>query len=116
MRGAQTLRETVPGWSPPARRGNYTLGVFRGEGIGPEVTEATIAVLHAAIKDTDVSFTIRHGGVIGTEALKERGTVLTGETGDFCRAMFAEQAAVLCGPGGGRFVYELRSALDLYCK
>jgi 3-isopropylmalate dehydrogenase len=34
----------------------------------------------------------------------------------FCRDIFGDGGAVLCGPGGGRFVYELRRRFDLYCK
>jgi 3-isopropylmalate dehydrogenase len=35
---------------------------------------------------------------------------------DFCQRIFAAGGAVLCGPGGGRFVYELRAHFDLFCK
>ena len=34
----------------------------------------------------------------------------------FCDEIFAGHGAVFCGPGGGRFVYELRRRFDLYCK
>jgi 3-isopropylmalate dehydrogenase len=34
----------------------------------------------------------------------------------FCGDVFARGGAVLAGPGGGRFVYELRRQFDLFCK
>ncbi|MCI0362339.1 MAG: isocitrate/isopropylmalate family dehydrogenase, partial [Phycisphaerales bacterium] len=116
MRGAQGLRESIPGWAPPSRRSSYTLGVFRGEGIGAEVIEACLQILDAATKNTDVSFSIRQSGPIGKQALCEQRPILTRDVIDFCQSVFAQEGAVLCGPGGGRFVYDLRKALDLYCK
>ncbi len=35
---------------------------------------------------------------------------------DFCRDVFSSRGAVLAGPHGGRWVYELRRELDLFCK
>lgn len=116
MRGAQGLRESIPGWVPPSRRSSYTLGVFRGEGIGAEVIEACLQILDAATKNTGVSVSIRQGGPIGKQALRKHKTVLTRDVIDFCQSVFAQEGAVLCGPGSGRFVYDLRKALDLYCK
>ncbi len=34
----------------------------------------------------------------------------------FCEDVFAASGAILAGPGGGRFVYDLRRRFDLFCK
>jgi 3-isopropylmalate dehydrogenase len=34
----------------------------------------------------------------------------------FCRKVFADGGAILAGPGGGRFVYEMRRKFDLFVK
>jgi 3-isopropylmalate dehydrogenase len=34
----------------------------------------------------------------------------------FCEEIFAAGGAVLSGPGGGRYVYDLRRRFDLFCK
>ena len=116
MQGLGALYESIPGWRPPQPRDRYLLGVFHGEGIGREVVGASLQVLEAAAAMHGVKIALREGGAIGTTALQESGVALTTEALDFCRGMLAEGGAVLCGPGGARFVYELRSALDLYCK
>lgn len=108
--------ELFPGWERPEPRGRSVIGVLCGEGIGREVVGATLDVLAVAADGSDVSFDVREGGAIGREAIARTGKALTPEVADFCRAVFRDGGAVLCGPGGGRFVYELRAALGLYCK
>jgi 3-isopropylmalate dehydrogenase len=49
-------------------------------------------------------------------ARHKTGNVLTKEVVSFVESVFSERGAVLCGPGGGRFVYDLRSEFDLFCK
>jgi len=49
-------------------------------------------------------------------SMKASGRALTQEAIDFCGDIFAKKGAILCGPGGSRFVYDLRAAFDLYCK
>jgi 3-isopropylmalate dehydrogenase len=110
------LREAIPGWKAHSGRSEYVIGVLRGEGVGPEVVQASLDVLHAAEAKSGVSFKIQEGGLIGNQAVKQSGKPLTGEVIDFCHKVFSQDGAVFCGPGGDRFVYELRRELDLYCK
>jgi len=116
---APRSRETIAAF-PPVRRaedgGPFVIGVLPGEGVGPEVVPAALAVLAAASEDTPHELTLRSGGAIGREAFALGGRWLTDAVIDFCRETFADGGAVLCGPGGGRFVYDLRSEFDLFCK
>jgi len=117
MDGHLTVRQTIPGWrAPPENEAKYTIGVLPGEGIGPEVIEASLQVLDAVSRETAITFEIRTGGKIGLQAMQETGQVLTPEVIDFVESVFAEEGALLCGPAGGRFVYELRAKFDLFCK
>jgi 3-isopropylmalate dehydrogenase len=61
-------------------------------------------------------FALRLGGVIGAEAEAQCGAPLSAEVAEFCRQVFAAGGAILAGPGGGRFVYDLRREFDLFCK
>ncbi len=124
-------RETVPSnWlgggsvsRPPAGR-RAVVGILPGEGIGPEVVAAALRVLDALEADTGPRFERRTGGAIGLEADKEThaesGTGgdgrLTDEIAAFCAGVFEAGGAVFSGPGGGRFVYDLRRRFDLFCK
>ena len=89
------------------------IGVLPGEGIGPEVVDAALAVLSALETEP---FDVRFGGAIGLEALSGGGPALSEEVVSFCESVFADGGAVLAGAGGGRFVYELRQRFDLFCK
>ncbi len=109
------LTNVLPGW-PPTGASGHVLGVLPGEGIGPEVVGATLAVLDAVAEATGERFDVRVGGDIGTPARTRGGRDLSDEVVAFCRAVFADGGAVLAGPGGGRFVYDLRARFDLYCK
>jgi 3-isopropylmalate dehydrogenase len=112
-----TARQTIPGWSVLSEeRTKYTIGVLPGEGIGLEVIEASLQVLDAVSRGGAVDFNVQMGGKIGLSAKQETGRELTPDVIDFCESVFAEGGAVLCGPAGGRFVYELRSKFDLFCK
>ena len=61
-------------------------------------------------------FKVECGGLIGTEAESECGKPLSDEVLEFCRTVFSKKGAILSGPGGGRFVYDLRREFDLFCK
>lgn len=94
----------------PVAASPYLLGIVPGEGIGPEVTEAALRVLDALQETGPARFDLRFvapspatGGV-------------TPEEETFFAEIFAAGGAVLCGPRGGRFVYELRRLFDLYLK
>lgn len=92
------------------------VGAIPGEGIGEEVVGAALEVLSAVAEATGLAFEIRTGGAIGRDAEKDFGTSLPQGIIDFCTAIFSDGGAVICGPGGGRFVYEIRKAFDLYFK
>jgi 3-isopropylmalate dehydrogenase len=94
--------------------GPATVGVLRGEGIGPEVLDAATLVLSAVGAARGRDFRLRYGPAPSTRG--PIGPVLTDEVADFCRDMFASGGAILAGPHSGRWVYELRRRFDLYCK
>ena len=111
-----SLYRTIPGWSANAASGDYLIGVLRGEGIGSEIIEPTLRVLEAATAERSMRIRTRFGGSIGTVALRETGRSLSEEVKKFCQEVFQQQGALLCGPAGGRFVYDLRLCFDLFCK
>jgi 3-isopropylmalate dehydrogenase len=93
------------------------LGVLPGEGIGPEVLDAALDVVSAALAATGApALRVRTGGPIGRDAELLSGRALTDEVARFCEQTFADGGAVLCGPGGSRFVYDMRRRFDLFCK
>ncbi len=96
--------------------GRFLIGVLKGEGIGPEVVDSALAVLSALEETTGTHFSLEYGGPIGREAESLHGRPLSNGVIDFCDDVFRRRGAVLCGPGGGRFVYDLRKRFDLYCK
>ncbi len=84
--------------------------------MGPEVVEAGLAAIRAVERRTGHRFEIRVGGAIGTEAMRKHGSALPSEVADLCDRVFENGGAVFSGPGGSRFVYDLRARFDLYCK
>jgi 3-isopropylmalate dehydrogenase len=92
------------------------IGVLEGAGIGPEVIAATLQVLKSVEQALQLKFDVRHGGLIGEEAITEHGKWLPEDTVDFCADIFHRGGAILNGPGGGRYVYDLRRRFDLFCK
>lgn len=101
---------------PVAPGAALPLSILPGEGVGPEVIDACRPVLDAIEEHTAWRFDIESGGKIGTAAHAECGVSLTPEVIEFCRRGFARGAPLFCGPGGHRFVYELRREFDIYCK
>jgi 3-isopropylmalate dehydrogenase len=73
-------------------------------------------VLRALASVSPITFDLRFGGLIGTEAESRCGQPLSGEVVEFCAEIFSAGGAILAGPGGGRFVYDLRKKFDLFCK
>lgn len=111
------LVSALPEWaahSPESCPG--VIGVLPGEGIGQEIIRVARDLLEVISATTGRQFEIREGGKIGLPAVAESGCALTPEVVKFCASIFADHGAVLCGPGGGRFVYDLRAEFDLYCK
>lgn len=111
------LSASIPPFEPsPIAKQAPLLGILPGEGIGPEANTAALKVLHTLTENTPFQFEIRTGGAMGMTTQKSHGTSLPKEIIHFCQEIFDGGGAVLCGPGGGRFVYELRAHFDLYCK
>lgn len=92
------------------------IGVIEGCGIGAEVIDAALRVLAAVEQVTGQKFELCHGGPVGETAEKQSGNPFPESTAKFFAEIFARGGAVLCGPGGGRFVYNLRQRFDLFCK
>jgi len=92
------------------------IGVLPGEGIGPDMLEAALMVLAAVKSVSELKATIETGGPIGLEAEATDGRPLSDQVIEFCTDIFSRRGAILAGPGGGRFVYDLRREFDLYCK
>ncbi len=92
------------------------IGMIEGEGIGPELFDVCRKLLDTIEAHTSVRFRYRHGGLIGKQALVASGQSLTLEIIDFCSNVFRDSGTLFCGPGGDRFVYELRKEFSLYCK
>jgi 3-isopropylmalate dehydrogenase len=90
--------------------------VLLGEGVGPEVVPVALDLLETLHAHSDRKFEISSGGLIGYPAKEVFGSSLSKEVTDFAAETFAEGGALFCGPGGERFVYELRREFDLYCK
>lgn len=116
VKSARCWTEAIFREPRPATGALFTVGVLPGEGIGPEVIGAALAVLAAVESSGDAGFEVRTGGPIGRDAELLSGRALTDEVAAFCEDVFACGGAVLAGPGGGRFVYDLRRRFDLFCK
>lgn len=94
------------------------LGIFPGEGVGPEVIRAALDVLGAV---ESVSAVRIERVQISDESLQADGNGrgylnMPESVATFCQEIFERGGALLCGPGGGRFVYEMRRQFDLFCK
>jgi 3-isopropylmalate dehydrogenase len=92
------------------------IGVLEGSGIGVEVIDSALQVLKAAGQVLNLKFEVRHGGLIGEDAILAHGKWLPEATLEFCADVFNLGGAILNGPGGGRYVYDLRRRLGLFCK
>jgi 3-isopropylmalate dehydrogenase len=110
---ASYVREDAPVPAPDPRP---VIGVLAGTGIGPSVIAASLDVLDAVARTLNLTFDVRHGGLIGEDAMAAHGTALPEETAEFCADILCRRGAILSGPGGGRYVYELRRRFDLFCK
>lgn len=94
----------------------HHIGVFLGEGVGVEVVPVAMRMLGLLAGHSDRRFQLHEGGLIGLPAKAIHGTSLSNEVTDFSEGLFAQGGAMFCGPGGDRFVYELRRQFNLYCK
>lgn len=117
------LTSALPGWQSeqpadarPGKSGPCVIGVLPGEGIGPEIMPVVTAVLDVLTCRTRLNFDIRYGGLIGKKSEALYGKALTPAVVAWCESIFSDNGVLLCGPGGGRFVYDLRARFDLFCK
>jgi len=110
------LTRAVFNSSRPAPSRPFLIGALSGEGVGPAVVEAALEVLAAVGAVSGQAFEVRFGGAIGFDAIGQSGGPLSEEVTGFCREIFAAGGAVFAGPGGGRFVYDVRRRFDLFCK
>lgn len=109
----ETLHVPCPGYDP-ARV--HHIGIFLGEGVGVEVVPVATALLDVLANASSRRFELHQGGLIGVPAKAIHGSSLSQEVADFAAEIFGEGGALFCGPGGDRFVYEIRQRFDLYCK
>jgi 3-isopropylmalate dehydrogenase len=72
------------------------VAVLPGDGIGPEITDATLKVLSLAGKAEGVEFEYKHA-LIGGAAIDATGSPLPAETLDICKA---SDAVLLAAIGG----------------
>lgn len=116
----QRLTTSLPDWqkwrpeTPTTHR--FLIGLLAGEGVGPELIPACVQVLNAIERCTPYEFEFRHGGPIGKSAMDSFGTALSPEVIAWSKAIFRDGGAILCGPAGSRFVYDMRVEFDLFCK
>ena len=123
MNRIQNAAGSAPRWllnvapdAPLTTHSQPLLGILPGEGCGPELTAAALRVLAALEESTGLRITHRTGGDIGLTAPGSVDGSLTSDTADFCREIFRDGGAILAGPAGGRFVYDLRRAFNFFCK
>ena len=94
----------------------HHIGVLLGEGVGAEVVPVAMRLLDLLADQSGRKFQLHQGGLIGLPAKAQYGSCLSDEVTGFAEHLFALGGAMLCGPGGDRFVYELRRRFNLYCK
>lgn len=94
----------------------FVIGVLEGEGIGPDVISVCLRLLRILEETRDLKFTLHFGGAIGVQAKTHNGKPLPDDVIAFCRDVFSQGGAILNGPGGDRYVYDLRVQFDLFCK
>ena len=94
----------------------HVVGVLEGEGVGSEIVPVALDLLDTLCEHSKRKFQIRFGGEIGCAAIASCGTSLSPEVTEFVSSIFSDDGALFCGPGGERFVYDLRRRFDLFCK
>ena len=104
------------GMAAPSPNPRPLIGVLEGTGIGHEVIGSALQVLAAIGQVTGINFEVRRGSLIGEDALTHFGQWLPEEVVEFCSEVFRLGGAILSGPGGGRYVYDLRRRFDLFSK
>ncbi|MGI8632689.1 MAG: isocitrate/isopropylmalate family dehydrogenase, partial [Solirubrobacterales bacterium] len=85
------------------------VGFLTGEGVGPQLTEAAMRVLRTSADLHGRQLTVLEGPGVERDGVSPAVTRFLGD-------VFGRGGAVLAGPVGGRFVYDLRRDFDLFCK
>jgi 3-isopropylmalate dehydrogenase len=110
-------RDTVVAGEHDARSKQPLIGVIPGEGVGPEVTAVALEVLRQLEQAGGRAVQLeQRTGPIGLAAKRQHGAALPDETAAFCADVLERGGAILNGPGGGRYVYDLRQRLELFLK
>jgi 3-isopropylmalate dehydrogenase len=110
-------RETVVGEDFHARATEPLIGVIPGEGVGPAVTDTALEVVRQLELAGGRAVRLeQRTDPIGLTAKRQSGTALPEEVVSFCADVLARGGAILNGPGGGRYVYDLRRRLELFLK
>lgn len=113
---------TSPVWygMTTAERGRPTspaiVGLLDGEGVGPDLIEASHHVLRALEATSDVRFDLRFSRDHGVDPTRAYQEPFCPAVTRFLEEVFAAGGVVIAGPGGGRFVYDMRRRFDLFCK
>lgn len=105
-----TLADLFEGCTPKPRGSSARVAVVPGEGIGPAVAASALRVMLAATEVTGTSV-----GIVHAETDVSDGG-FTDEVASEYLSWFESGTPILHGPVGGRFVYEFRSAFDLFVK
>src|SRR6476659_7777932 len=93
------------------------VGVLWGEGVGQEVIAAGLEVLESVVGPWSIALNIYEAGRLSGHAVKAKtDRPLTNDILGLCEQTFARGGAVIQGPYGGRFVYDLRKHFDLFFK
>ncbi len=104
--------------------GTFNIAVLKGDGIGPEIVDATVKVLDAVGEKYNHTFNYSRG-LIGGESIDAHNSPLTDETIEICR----QSDAVLLGAVGGpkwdtidpairpeRGLLKIRKELEVYAN
>lgn len=89
-------------------------GVIAGEGIGREVTDVALSVLEAVNRTTSRPVHLVEGPTLSRSVSGE--LALSDELCNWYLQCRAAGLPVLHGPAGGRYVYDLRAAFNLFVK
>lgn len=100
----------------PPHGGTPLIGVFPGCGAGPSLIDGSLRVLEAVAKALSIEFRIERGGAIGEDSVRQGAPPFSEEAASFCTGIFSRGGAILSGPAGGRYVYDIRRRFDLFCK
>jgi 3-isopropylmalate dehydrogenase len=110
------MADAIPGLIRRPAAVPLVVGVLEGEGVGPELVPLALGLLETLAAYAGKPLDVRHGGLIGYPAKERFGSSLSPEVIRFAEDTFDDGGTLFCGPGGERFVYELRRRFDLFCK